>query len=113
MATLSPTDAAVEAAISRVLDAERHANDDVERATREAASMVEDARATARAIAERTESRLRSLRAAFESRTERESTEIDARALAEDAPHDLTVEDFVRLERAAAVLSAELTGDAG
>ena len=113
MATPSSTDAAVEAAISRVLTAERSANDDVERATRDAAAIVEEARATARAIAERTERRLRILRAAFESRAERDVGTIDAQALAEDAPRDLTAEDLARLDRAVAVLSAELTGETG
>ena len=85
MATPSPADAAVEAAISRVLDAELAAHDDVDRATRDAAAIVEDAGATARAIAERTERRIRKLRAAFETRAAREVAAIDAEALAQDA----------------------------
>ena len=67
MATPSSAIPAVEAAISRVLDAERAAHDDVARATRDAAAIVEDARAIARAIAERTERRIRTLRDSFES----------------------------------------------
>ena len=113
MATPTATDAAVETAIGRVLDAERSANEDVDRAAREAASIMDDGRATARAIAERTERRLRSLRAAFESRAEREVAAIDAQAFAEDTLRDLTTDDLARLERAAAALAAELTGDSG
>jgi len=112
MAAPSSTDAAIEAAIGRVLSAERSANDDVEHAMREADAIVEEARATARAITERTERRLRDLRVAFESRAEHEVGAIDAQALAEDAVRDLTPEDLARLERAVAVLSGELTGEA-
>ena len=111
MATPSSTNNAVEAAISRVLNAERAAHEDVERATHEAAAIVEDARATARAIAERTERRIRSVRAAFESRATREAAAIDAEALAQDAARELTPEDLARLERAVAALSDALTGD--
>jgi hypothetical protein len=110
MATPSPTSAAVEAAISRVLDAERSAREDVERATREAAAIVEDATATARVIAERAERRIRSLRAAFETRALRDVVAIDAQSLSQDAVRELTPGDLVRLERAVAALSGVLTG---
>jgi vacuolar-type H+-ATPase subunit H len=113
MAIPSPTDAAVEAAISQVLEAERAANEDVERATPEAAAIVEGARAQARAIAERTERRLRGLRAAFEARSARELAAIDEQALAQDTVRELTNEDLARLERAVAVLSGELIGESG
>jgi len=110
MATPSPTSAAVETAIGRVLDAERVARDDVERATREATTLVGDATATARAVAERAERRIRSVRAAFETRALRDVVAIDAQALAQDAARDLTPGDLVRLERAVAALSSALTG---
>ncbi len=112
MASPSPADAAVEAAISRVLDAELAAHDDVDRATREAAAIVEDAATTARAIAERTERRIRKLRAAFETRAARAVAEIDAQALAQDRVYELTPDDRTRLERAVAALSNELTAGA-
>jgi vacuolar-type H+-ATPase subunit H len=111
MATPSTVEASVEAAISRVLNAERSANEHVERATREAAAIVENGRAMARAIAERTDRRLRRLRAAFEIRGDRAVGAIGAQALAEAAAHDLAADDLARLERAVAVVCAELIGD--
>ena len=111
MATPSPPSAVVEAAIGRVLDAERSAREDVERATREAAAIVEDATATARAVAERAERRIRSLRTAFETRGLHDVAAIDAQSLAQDAVCELTPGDLARLERAVAALSAALTGD--
>ena len=111
MATPSPTGTAVDAAISRVLDAERAAREDVERATREAAALVEDARTTARAVAERAERRIRNLRAAFETRALRDVAAIDAQSLAQDAVRELTPQDLDRLERAVAALSTALIGD--
>jgi vacuolar-type H+-ATPase subunit H len=110
MATLSSADAAVEAAISRVLDAERAAHDDVDHATRDAAAMVEEARGTARAIAERTERRIRTLREAFETHVAHEVAAIDAQALAQDERRELARDDLDRLDRAVVALANELTG---
>ena len=112
MATPSPTGAAVEAAISRVLDAERSAREDVDRAAQEAAAIVDEATATARAVADRAARRIRGLRAAFETRGAREVAAIDAQARAQDAMGELTPEDLARLSRAVAALCAALTGNA-
>jgi len=113
MATPSSTDNAVDVAIGRVLNAERAAHEDVERAAHEATAIVESARATARAVSERTERRIRGVRAAFESRAAREAAAIDAETLSQDAARALTPEDLARLERAVAALSGALTGDSG
>ena len=112
MATPSSADAAVETAISRVLDAERAAHDDVDRATRDAAAIAEAARATARALIERTERRIRTLRTNFETRAAREVAAIEAQALAQDTVRELTPDDLARLKRAVAALACELTGGA-
>ncbi len=109
MATPSSAIPPVEAAISRVLDAERAAHDDVARATRDAAAIVEDARAIARAIAERTERRIRTLRDSFERRTARQVAAIDTQALAQDAMRELAPDDLDRLDRAVVALANELT----
>ena len=110
MATPSSADTAVETAISRVLDAERAAHEDVDRATRNAAAIAEAARATARAIIERNERRIRTLCANFEARAGREVAAIEAQALDQDTVRELTPDDLVRLKRAVAALACELTG---
>jgi len=110
MATPSSADAAVEAAISRVLDAERAAHEDVDRAARDAAAIAEAARATARAIIERNERRIRTLRTNFETRARHEVAAIEARALEQDTRRELTPDDLARLQRAVAALARELTG---
>jgi vacuolar-type H+-ATPase subunit H len=110
MATPSSVDTAVETAISRVLDAERCAHEDVDRATRNAAAIAETARATARAIIERNERRIRTLRTNFETRAQREVAAIEAEALDQDTVRELSPDDLVRAKRAVAALACELTG---
>ena len=104
------TDVAADAAIDRVLAAEREARDLVGSATSEAAAIVEAARGAARAIAERNERRVRCLREAFAARAAREIAAIDAEIGAQDAKRELSPDDLARLERALAALSIELTG---
>jgi len=100
----------VEAAIMRVLDAERAARVAAEAAHGQAAERVQQARARAIAIAKRTERRIRAIQAAFEQRVEAESRAVDAELAAlvdaevEDAQTRLLDVD------AAEKVAAELTG---
>jgi hypothetical protein len=105
-------DAAVDAAIARVLDAEHKARDAVRDGEAEAAAMIELARASARALGERTERRIRGVRAAFEARTSATVAALVAEADAAGAAHELTAADLVRLDAAVAALAALLTGNA-
>jgi predicted component of type VI protein secretion system len=105
-----PSATAVEAAIARVLRAEREAHEAVDRATRDAEALNERARADARALAERTERRIQSVRAAYERKVTEEVAAIDAQAAAQDVQQALSVDDWRRLERALEALAAALTG---
>jgi hypothetical protein len=105
-----PPEAAIEAAIARVLAAERDAREAVERATRNADALNEKARADARALADRTERRIRSVRAAYERKVTEEIAAIDAQAASQDVLQALSPDDGRRLERALQALAAELTG---
>ncbi len=115
MPTVEPqtTDATAEAAINRVLSAERDAREAIAQATREADTMNESARAAARALGERTERRIRALRAAFAARLAAEVDAIDVQAAAQDAGQPLSADELDHLERAVAALAAELTGGVG
>jgi len=104
------TDVAAEAAIDRVLAAEREARDLVESATSEAAAIVDAARSAARAITERNERRMRCVRDAFAARAAREIAAIDAEIGAQDASRELSSDDLARLECAVTALCVELTG---
>ena len=103
------SDEAVDAAIARVLGAERDARDAVLAAERTAAAMAEAGRAAARAVAERTERRIRQVRVAFEARASAEVTALDAAAAEAGARHDLTPDELARLDAAVATLAARLT----
>jgi hypothetical protein len=105
-----PSETAVEAAITRVLAAERDAHEAVARATRDADALNEKARAEARALAERTERRIQAARAAYERRVSAEVAAIDAQAASQDVQQALSADDWQRLERALETLAAELTG---
>jgi len=113
MSTLEalPSETAVEAAIARVLAAEREAHEAVAQATRDADALNERARAEARALAERTERRIQAARAAYERRVIAEIAAIDALAASQDVQQPLSREDRQRLERALEMLARELTGD--
>ena len=108
-----PLEATIEAAIARVLAAERDAREAVARATRDADALNEKARADARALADRTERRIRSVRAAYERKVAAEIAAIDAQAASQDERQALSAEDLQRLERALGALAAELTGGDG
>lgn len=103
-------DGAVEAAIARVLDAERASRLAVAAAETEAAAAVEAARATVRAIALRTEARIRGVRAAFERSTAREVAALDATAAEAAQARPLDADDEARLAAATSALAVRLTG---
>jgi hypothetical protein len=101
---------AVDAAIARVLEAERAARDAVVQAGETAAAMTEEARAAARTLAERTERRIRGIRAAFEERATAEVAALDATAAATSQERALGADELARVEAAVAALAASLTG---
>jgi outer membrane protein TolC len=109
MVESAPPVPAVEAAIARVLGAERDARESVAKAVREAEALNERARAVARSLAERTEQRIRAVRAAYEAHVSAEVAAIDAQAAEQDAGQPLTEIDLERLQRALVALAAELT----
>ena len=100
----------IDAAIARVLEAERAAREDVAAARREALAIAEAARSAVRDLDARTERRIRSMRAAFAAATQRELDDL-ARATAHAAERcSLSPEDEARVDAAVASLAAALTG---
>jgi hypothetical protein len=99
-----------EAAIARVLDAEREAREAVARALIEVHRIAETARADARSLAERTERRIRLVVGAFERELASRVAEIDAAAERLDKPQPLTPDELAALRRAVGALARELTG---
>lgn len=99
---------ASDAAIARVLQAEREARAAISGASAEVLQLAERARAEARARAERTERRIRLYSAAFarELATRLAAIEAEGAALAApDAPHD---DDAQRLQQAVQQVAQEL-----
>jgi vacuolar-type H+-ATPase subunit H len=107
-----PTSDPAEAAIARVLQAERDARDLIEQARRQAGHIAESARAEARALAERTEQRIRSVVGAFDEELARRLAVIDGEAAHMAAPHVLADAELRALDRAVHLLAVELTGGA-
>jgi vacuolar-type H+-ATPase subunit H len=105
-----PSDPAVEAGIERVLEAERAAREAVARCEQDAAVLVERARARARHIAQRADTRISALRIQYRNEI---AHHLSALRSAEER-HAGTLgpgpEQQARLERAVAVLAAQLTG---
>lgn len=99
-----------EAAIARVLDAEREAREAVARALIEVHRIAETARTDARSLAERTERRIRLVVGAFERELASRVAEIDAAAERLDKPQPLTPDELAALRRAVGALARELTG---
>ena len=108
--TQSLPDAAIEAAITRVLDAETAARADVVRARGEAAEIAEHARDRARRIAVHADRRIHRLRAAFAARVSAEVADLEAEADALGAAHVVTPEEIERVEQAVAALARDMTG---
>jgi len=103
-------DDAIEAAITRVLEAETAARADVVRARSEATEIAEHARQWARRLAVHTDLRIRMVRAAFARRVTAEVAALEAEADALSVAHDLTPEEVLRVETAVAALAQGMTG---
>ena len=101
---------AAEAAIARVLGAEREAREATARAQREVQQIAEDARSAARSLAERTERRIRAVTGAFEREGAARLAEIDAEAARLDSPQPLSSPEVAALQRAVASLARDLIG---
>ena len=106
----APSDSLIEAAISRVLEAERDARAAAEAARVQAADRVENARTRTIAIARRAERRIRRYQHAIEQRVEleRHAVEGEIAALAHAAGED--PQTLRREADAVETLVAELTG---
>lgn len=100
----------VERAIARVLEAEQSTLSAIAKARQEGAAINERARATARAITERTERRIGRVREQFEQRIAVEVAALDRAAAALDLRYEPSTAELESLERAVAMLAAELTG---
>ena len=100
----------IDAAIARVLEAERAARDAVAQAGATAAATTEEARAAARTLAERTERRIRGIRAAFEEQATAEVAALEATAAETSMEHPLGPDELARVDAAVAALAARLTG---
>ena len=103
-------DAAIEAAITRVLDAETAARADVIRARDEATEIAEQTREWARRLAVHADRRIHGLRAAFAARVSAEVATLEAEADALGAAHVLTPAEIECVERAVAALARDMTG---
>ena len=103
-------DAAVETAITRVLQAEAAARDAVASARSAAGVIAEDARERVRRIAVATDRRIAAARAAFAARTGAEVAALDAQASALDAATISTADDVAKVEKAILALAASMTG---
>jgi len=99
-----------EAAIARVLGAEREAREAVAHALLEVHRIGEAARSEVRSLAERTERRIRIVVGAFERELASRVAEIDAAAERLDFLQPLTPEELAALRRAVGALARELTG---
>jgi vacuolar-type H+-ATPase subunit H len=99
----------VEAAIERVLAAERDAHGAVDRAAQDAAAIVDAARGAARTIAARTGQRVQLLRERFAACVADEVAALERESAEQDTVHALSPADLGRLQRAIVALCAELT----
>lgn len=93
-------DVAADAAIARVLTAERAARQSVECARAEVGPIAEGARASARRLAERTEQRVQALGALFERDRQVQVAQISAAISALQQPEPMSTDDAARLQAA-------------
>ena len=103
-------DDAIEAAITRVLEAEAAARADVISARSEATEIGEAAREKARRLAVHIDRRIHSVRAAFAGKATAVTAALEAEAAALGVAHDLTPTEVLRVEKAVASLARGLTG---
>jgi hypothetical protein len=99
---------AAEAAIARVLAAEREAREAVERARLEVNRIAESARLADRALAERTERRIRAVIGAFERERSERLAAIEAEVAQLAQPRPLQPDELASLQRAVRTLAREL-----
>jgi polyhydroxyalkanoate synthesis regulator phasin len=99
---------AAEAAIARVLGAEREAREAIEQARLQVDPIVERARLDARAVDERTARRIRAVVDAFERELAERLAEIEAAAEQATRPQPFSDEETAALQRAVRALAAEL-----
>jgi len=104
-----PSTDAVDAAIARVLDAERDARESVAQAGATAQAMLEASRSSVRALNARTERRIRGVRAAFEEGASGEVAALDATAAEAGHEHALGAAELARVDAAVEALAANLT----
>jgi hypothetical protein len=102
--------AAADAAITRVLGAERTARHAIEQARAETEEIAELARHAARRTAERAERRVRCVTQAFERDLATRLAAIDAEGAALDLPAPLGADERALLQAAVAALAAQLAG---
>jgi hypothetical protein len=100
---------AVEAAISRVLDAEVAARAAVADARGEATEVAERARETARRLALHTDHRIHRIRGAFAAMTAAQVAALEAEGAALGVAAELTAAEATRVEAAVAALARVLT----
>ncbi len=105
-------DAVVEAAITRVLEAEASAHADVDAARNEAQLIAERAREQARRLVANSDRRIRRIRAAFAAKVESEVAALDAEAEALGAVHELSPAEVAQVDAAVAALAVAMTGGA-
>ncbi|HSC62737.1 MAG TPA: hypothetical protein VLD35_03830 [Caldimonas sp.] len=99
---------AAEAAIARVLAAEREAREAIERARLEVDGIVERARLGARALDERTARRVRAVVDAFERELAERLAGIEAAAEQAARPQPFSPDETAALQRAVRALAVEL-----
>ncbi len=105
----APNEAA-EAAIARVLGAEREARASIEQARLEVERIAQAARSDARALAERTERRIRCVAGAFERDVVARLAEIQAQAAGLGKTQALTDADAAAVRRAVNVVAFAMVG---
>ena len=110
MADPNVRNALAEAAMARVLAAEREARNSIEQAQADVLDVAESARGAVRRLEERTEQRTRQIVAAFEHDLAARLADIDAEAARFEVPQPIGPEDRAALERAVAELSRQLIG---
>lgn len=102
--------AAADAAIARVLGAEREARRSIEQARAETDEIAEQARRSARQTTERAERRIRCVTLAFERDLAARLAAIDAEGAALDQAAPLVADERARLQAAVAALARQLAG---
>ena len=99
-----------EAAIARVLGAEREARTSIERAKADVYRIGENARTDVRSLGERTEHRVRRVVDAFERELADRVAELDAEAAKLEDPEPISADERDRLQRAVAMLAQQIIG---